>query len=72
MVPARLNVLSALISMVGSFTFLVTSSVPRGLIWFTISIVWFVMAARSRGKSLRVESPSRRIARRLSRLLLFS
>jgi len=71
MAPARINFLSAVIALAGSMI-LVIAQMPSAYIWFASSIVWFLLATSKRGSSSMVEFPGRRIARRVSTLLLFS
>jgi hypothetical protein len=72
MTSARLNFLSALVSMIGSLILLAIARIPSAFIWFAASISWLVVAAHNRGKSSNVDSAGRRMIRRFSRLLLFS
>ena len=72
MTPARLNFLSATVSMIGSLILLATARVPSALVWFAASIVWLVLAVRNRRKLSKAESAGWRMVRRFSRLLLFS
>jgi hypothetical protein len=69
---ARLNLISALGSLLGSIVFLVAASTPSALIWLAASIVWFVMAALGRRHSTTVDFAGASIARRFLRLFLFS
>jgi hypothetical protein len=71
MARSRINFLSAVIALVGSMI-LVIMQMPSAYIWFATSIVWFLLAASKRRSSSMVKFPGRRIARRFSRLLLFS
>jgi hypothetical protein len=68
----RLNVLCALISFVASCIWLAMGQVPSGLIWLACSLGWLTLGIIRRGSSIHEPHPMRRIANRLSRLLLWS
>ena len=71
MTLARLNLISAVISILGSLLFVVIQTLSAYL-WLVASIVWLVLAVYYRGDSSLVKSPGRHLIRRFSRLLLFS
>jgi hypothetical protein len=58
--------------MVGGFILLVVLHSISGFLWMIASIIWLALALFRRGDAERFEQADRRIARRLSRLLLFS
>jgi hypothetical protein len=68
----HLNLLTALLSLVGSLIYLATGDAAVGVAWLAISLVWlaagFYMLSRSDETE---EFPLRRLARRVSRLLMF-
>jgi drug/metabolite transporter superfamily protein YnfA len=72
MTKARFNLISALCSMLGGFILIVVLHSGSGFFWMIASIIWLVLALLRRGDAERLEHADRRIARRLSRLLLFS
>jgi hypothetical protein len=72
MKPARLNFLSAVVSIIGSLILLATARVPSAFVWFAASIVWLGLAVRNLGELSKAESAGWRMVRRFSRLLLFS
>jgi hypothetical protein len=67
-----LNLLTALLSLAGSLFYLSTGNVVVGVVWLAISLVWlaagFYTLTRSRAPE---EFPLRRLARRVSRLVMF-
>lgn len=68
---SQLNLIAALASLVGAFVLLIFGDVVGGLIWLAASVVWLVLAIFSRRRRERAPFALRRLARRLSRLLLY-
>jgi hypothetical protein len=71
MTPARLNLICAALAFVGSLI-LAAFGIVSAFIWLAASLVWLILALSRRRTLATVDSPGRKIARRLSRLLLFS
>jgi len=68
---ARLNLVSAFWSLLGSMVLLLIAA-PSALIWLAASVIWVVMAGFTRRRQPPVDFAARRMARRFRRLLLFS
>ncbi len=69
---SHLNLLTALLSLLGSLIYLATGDAVVGLVWLAISLVWLVVGIYTLSRSGETEEfPLRRLARRLSRLLMF-
>jgi hypothetical protein len=72
MTPSRLNRVSSAISLLGALILAFVFNRPDyGFVWLSASIVWFVMSLRKKRDSPAEPAPVRRIARRLSRLILW-
>jgi hypothetical protein len=67
-----LNLLCALLSLIGSVLWLLLGDVISGLIWAGASLLWVVVAVFRVRDSSDVADAASRIGRRLSRLLLWS
>jgi hypothetical protein len=67
-----LNLLCALLSLIGSVLWLLLGDVISGLIWAGASLLWVVVAVFRVRDSSGVADAASRIGRRLSRLLLWS
>lgn len=68
---SRLNLLTAMISLLASFVWLASGHVADGLFWLACSVVWLALAVarlRSPGDEPR---PLARLLRRVSRMLLW-
>ncbi len=68
---AHLNLWSALLSLLGSVVWLVLGEAPSGLVWLAASLVWVALAIGYARNPSTEPHPLRRLARRVSRLLLF-
>jgi hypothetical protein len=67
-----LNLLTALLSLVGSLIYLFTGNVVVGVVWLGISLAWLAIGIYTLSRSSETEEfPLRRLARRFSRLLMF-
>lgn len=68
----RLNVLSAFISLAVSCLWLAIGQTATGFIWLVCSLIWLVLGIAHLRTSDTEPHPMRRLARRLSRLLIWS
>lgn len=68
----RLNLLTALVSLVASVVWLAFGQNATGLIWLVVSVVWLALALARFQSSIHEPNPASRLARRLSRMLLWS
>ena len=67
-----LNLLTALVSLVGALIYLFLGNTVPGLVWLLFSLFWLAAAVYSTLKSNPLQpSPIRHVARRLSRMLLW-
>ena len=71
MTVSRLNLLTALLSLIGALVALFLGNALVGLLWLAITLVWLLLAVRAAGKRDYEHQPFSRLARRLSRLLLW-
>lgn len=69
---SRLNLLTALVSLCASAVWFAYGENATGLIWLVCSLVWLVLAIAHLRSSTDEPNPVRRLARRLSRMLLWS
>jgi hypothetical protein len=69
---ARLNLLSALICTIASWFWFALGEVLAGSTWLACSLVWLFLAITRRYQPATEPHPRHRLARRLSRLLLWS
>ncbi len=69
---SRLNVLAAVISSVAGCLWLAMGDALSGLIWLACSLVWLTLAITRRSSSISEPHPVKRLAHRISRLLLWS
>jgi hypothetical protein len=67
-----LNALTALISLLASGVWFAIGQSFAGLIWLVCSLVWLALAIAYLRSSAEEPNPVRRLARRLSRMLLWS
>lgn len=67
----RLNLLTALASLAGACLWLAIGQNPTGLIWLVCSLVWLILGVAHAKSSKREPDSMRRLARRVSRLLLW-
>jgi len=67
-----LNLLTALLSLVGSLIYLFTGNVVVGVVWLAVSLAWLAIGIYTLSRSSETEEfPLRRLVRRFSRLLMF-
>lgn len=66
-----LNLVSAGLAVLGGILWLLLGEAVPGLVWLGVSLVWLLLAGRSLSDTERERFPFRRLARRISRLLLF-
>ena len=71
MTAAQVNLLAALISLAASLVWLLLGDAPSGLLWFGVSLVWFLIGVLTLNRKEPDAHPVRTLARKLSRLLLF-
>ncbi len=69
---SRLNLLSALVSFVLSCVWLAMGQSVSGIIWLVCSLVWLALSLAPGESSATEDHPTTRLARRLSRLLMWS
>jgi hypothetical protein len=69
---SRLNLLSALVSFTLGWILLAMGQSWSGIVWLICSLVWLCLSVAQRGASISEPNPARRLARRLSRLLIWS
>jgi hypothetical protein len=72
MTRSQLNLVMAVASFVGSVGWFAIGQNPTGLIWFIGSLIWLIIAICRMRDSAEEPRPLARLARRLSRLLLWS
>jgi hypothetical protein len=68
----RLNFITALVAFLASGVWFATGQNVTGLIWLACSLVWLALAIARLRSSAVEPHPASRVARRLSRLLLWS
>jgi hypothetical protein len=68
----RLNLLTALVSFAASGVWLATGQSATGLVWLICSVAWLTLAIAGFRASTDEPHPLRRLARRLSRMLIWS
>ncbi len=68
----RLNLVTALVSLAAALVWILIGQTAAGMIWLVCSLVWVVLALAGLRSSEYEPSPARRLARRLSRMLLWS
>ncbi len=70
---SRLNLLTAVVALGASLVWFATGQIATGLIWLGCSVVWLALALyRCFRPSIGEPNPMGRLARRLSRMLLWS
>jgi hypothetical protein len=69
---SRLNLLTAVISLVASLVWFATGQNATGLIWLVCSFVWLALAIARLRRSMDEPFPMAQLLRRLSRMLLWS
>ena len=68
----HLNLITALLSLSGAILWMALGNVVLGLVWLGLSAVWAGAAILSLARRQTVEAaPVRRLARRISRMLLW-
>ncbi|MFY9728024.1 MAG: hypothetical protein WAJ87_21195, partial [Bryobacteraceae bacterium] len=67
----RLNLLTAIISLVASLVWFAIGQNAAGLIWLACSLVWLALAIGRVRRSVEEPHPMSRLIRRLSRMLLW-
>lgn len=69
---ARISFITALLSLAVAAYWIFRSNPVPAIIWLVIAVVWFGLAIKHAASEPEVEDqPFRRLARRLSRLLLY-
>jgi hypothetical protein len=69
---SRLNLLTAIVSVVASLVWFVIGQIVTGLIWLACSLVWLTLAIFGLHHPDEEPHPIARLMRRLSRMLLWS
>ncbi len=69
---SRLNLLTAVISLLASLVWFAIGQIAAGFIWFVCSLVWLALAISRLRHSIEEPNPTARLVRRLSRMLLWS
>ena len=73
MAVAQLNLVAAILALVGGIIWILVGDVVSGLIWVAISVLWLVVSIAKPHQSGDVEShPVRTLIRKFSRLFLWS
>jgi hypothetical protein len=67
----RLNLWTALVSLVASGVWFVAGQVATGFVWLVCSLVWLILAIVRLRSTVIEPDPVSRLARRLSRMLLW-
>ena len=68
----RVNLIAALISLAGACVWFATAQTVTGMIWLVCSLVWLASGVAHRRSLATEREPMKRLARRVSRLLLWS
>lgn len=71
MTVSRLNLLTALLSLIGALIALFAGNGFAGLVWLAITLVWLLLAVRAAWKRDYEDEPFSRLTRRLFRMLLW-
>jgi hypothetical protein len=69
---SRLNLWTAIVSLVASLVWFATGQMATGLIWLALSLVWLALALGRLRSSIEEPQAMARLVRRLSRMLLWS
>jgi len=69
---SRLNLVTAVISLVACLVWLATGQNATGFIWLACSLVWLALAIDRLRSTVEEPHPIARLMRRLSRMLLWS